>query len=83
MSKTVFITGATGNIGGKILLTLVKNDPDAKIIAPVRSKSPALARQRLAQTLSFLDPEFDVNLIDQRVQLVCGDITDQTAWASG
>lgn len=75
MSNTVFITGATGNIGGKLLITILDRDPDAKIIALIRGESVAAAQNRLAQALCVLAPEFDTAAIGSRVRVICGDIT--------
>jgi thioester reductase-like protein len=76
MSNTVFITGATGNIGGKLLAKILESDPETRIIALIRDKSTSTARQRLAHTVSTLSPEFDAALLDHRVSIVCGDITE-------
>ncbi len=75
MSNTVFITGVTGNIGGKLLITILDNDPDTKIIALIRGESAAVAQSRLEQALRVLSPEFDTALIGSRVRVICGDIT--------
>ncbi len=75
MSNTVFLTGATGNIGGKLLITILDKDPDAKIIALIRGESAAAAQSRLEQILRVLSPEFDIASIGNRVRVICGDIT--------
>ena len=75
MSNTVFITGATGNIGGKLLITILDKDPDTKIIALIRGESVSAARSRLEQALRVLAPEFDIAAISSRVRVICGDIT--------
>jgi thioester reductase-like protein len=75
MPNTVFITGATGNIGGKLLITILDKDPDAKIIALIRGDSVSAARSRLEQALSVLAPEFDITSISSNVRVICGDIT--------
>ena len=76
MSNTVFITGATGNIGGKLLITILDKDPDTKIIALIRGESAAVAQNRLEQTLRVLSPEFDIASVGSRVRVICGDITE-------
>jgi thioester reductase-like protein len=75
MPNIVFITGATGNIGGKLLITILSKDPDAKVIALIRGESVAAAQSRLEQALCVLAPEFDTALIGSRVSVICGDIT--------
>jgi thioester reductase-like protein len=75
MSNTVFLTGATGNIGGKLLITILDKDPDAKIIALIRGESLTAAQNRLIQALCVLAPEFDTAAIGSRVSVICGDIT--------
>jgi thioester reductase-like protein len=75
MPNTVFITGATGNIGGKLLITILDKDHDTRIIALIRGESVSAARSRLVQALCVLEPEFDTALIGSRVRVICGDIT--------
>jgi nucleoside-diphosphate-sugar epimerase len=70
MSNTVFITGATGNIGGKLLTTILDKDPDTRIIALIRGESAAVAQSRLEQALRVLAPEFDTALISSRVRVI-------------
>jgi thioester reductase-like protein len=77
MTQTLFITGATGNIGGKILLETIERNPDARIIALVRAESQASAWRRLLHTLQILAPEIDVTAVSRRVRVVCGDITEE------
>ncbi len=76
MSNTVFITGATGNIGGKLLIRILDRDPDTKIVALVRGTSVEDAGSRLRQALHLLAPEFDTALTGSRVRVICGDITE-------
>lgn len=75
MSRTVFITGATGNIGGELLLKILAKEPGTRVIALIRGESSVAARTRLIQTLLTLSPDFAVTSFDQRVQVLCGDIT--------
>ncbi|MCX6831727.1 MAG: SDR family oxidoreductase [candidate division Zixibacteria bacterium] len=75
MSNTVFITGATGNIGGKLLITILDKDPNTRIIALIRGESAAVAQNRFEQVLRVLSPEFDTAAIGSRIRVICGDIT--------
>ncbi len=74
MSAKILITGATGNIGGKILLTILANEPETEIVALVRGSSKSAAKERLQQAVQVLDRELDLAQFEDRVRVVCGDI---------
>ena len=67
--KHVFLTGATGNVGGRILTEFL-SDRNYRVTALVRAPSRAAALQRLAPVLSFWEaaPPGD------RLDVVPGDI---------
>lgn len=74
MTETIFITGATGNIGAKLVVRLLETDSDRRLILLVRGASPAKARERLEDVLKITDPDLPESCI-RRITVVCGDIT--------
>ncbi|UCE23573.1 MAG: SDR family oxidoreductase [Candidatus Zixiibacteriota bacterium] len=75
MKKTIFITGATGNIGAKLTSHILSTDPASRLILLVRGRSHRDACERLERILRITSPEFDLNLLRTRAEIVCGDIT--------
>ena len=75
MSKTIFITGATGNIGGMLLCHLLEDQSIGRIIALVRAESVSHAARRIAHTVKTLRPELQGRLQGSRLRIVTGDIT--------
>jgi len=75
MIRTLFITGVTGNLGGKLVLRILEDDPDARLILLIRGESIPHAMSRLENTLKTHDPGLDLQSYSKRVKVVCGDIT--------
>lgn len=75
--RTIFITGATGNLGGMILSQAVEDYHDANLVALARGKSQIDAESRLCDTLKVYSPGIDFSSIRGRLKIVCGDITEQ------
>ncbi|MEW5923786.1 MAG: SDR family oxidoreductase [Candidatus Zixiibacteriota bacterium] len=75
MRRTIFITGATGNIGGKIVCEILRTDPSAKMVLLVRGKSKTEAHDRLVATIRKLSPDNYGIDFDERIEVACGDIT--------
>ncbi|UCD93864.1 MAG: SDR family oxidoreductase [Candidatus Zixiibacteriota bacterium] len=75
MTGTFFITGATGNIGGKLVARILKADKSPRLILLVRADSSAGAQQRLSRVLRTLSPDLDLSAAKEKITLVCGDIT--------
>lgn len=67
--KHVFLTGATGNVGGRILAEFL-SDPDYRVTALVRAPSRTAAMQRLAPVLTY----WEVPPPGERLETVPGDI---------
>lgn len=67
--KHVFLTGATGNVGGRILAEFL-SDPEYRVTALVRAPSRAAALQRLAPVLTF----WEVPPPGDRLDVLVGDI---------
>ena len=53
MSMTGFITGATGNIGGRLTSRILNDEPDARLILLVRGDSSHQAWERVENSYSF------------------------------
>jgi len=68
----IFLTGATGLVGGELLVTLSKRQEVDKIYCLVRSQSEAEAIARLEQVFALHDDHFDRN----RVVPVLGNLFD-------
>lgn len=75
MGFTVFITGATGNIGGKLAAHILQERSDIRLKMLVRAGSVIEARSRVEQTIKVLSPEFDIKLLRERCDVICGDVT--------
>jgi nucleoside-diphosphate-sugar epimerase len=75
MVTTVFITGATGNIGGKIIGHILQQDTQTELVLLVRDHSNSKAGRRFEDVLRTLYPEIDGVEAKRRIRVVCGDIT--------
>jgi len=75
MAETIFITGATGNIGAKIVGHILDRERSAKLILLVRGKSDIEARRRFEKTLAKIHPTANMNDVRSRVEVIAGDIT--------
>lgn len=72
---SVFLTGATGVLGGRVLYELLRST-DATIHCLVRAENDELARERLANSLQIYDvaDEFS-RVVNDRVKPVIGDVS--------
>lgn len=61
--KTIFITGATGFLGGELLVDLAKRKDVSKIYCLVRAGSKEKATERLKKVFSFHNDHFDAKKI--------------------
>jgi thioester reductase-like protein len=75
MVNTVFVTGATGNIGGKIVAHILQDDALTQLVLLVRGHSNSEARRRVEDVLHTLHPEIDLVEARRRIRVVSGDIT--------
>ena len=75
MSHTIFMTGATGNIGGRILNELIRTtDSEFKLL--IYGKTDEDAKNELHRVLSFWGLNTtDTNLLN-RMEILRGDISD-------
>ena len=74
--EVVLLTGATGVLGGRILVELLRNT-NVNIRCLVRADSSEQGRERLAKILRVYDPQCTLGQrFADRVQVVLGDITD-------
>ncbi|MFR9749865.1 SDR family NAD(P)-dependent oxidoreductase [Nocardia sp. 004] len=84
--RSVFITGVTGVLGGKLLHDLLAHT-DVRVSCLVRGKTVATAERRIKHFLSTYDPDgaLDKAFAD-RVTTVLGDVSsarlglDETSW---
>lgn len=75
MGSRVFITGGTGNIGGKAAARILRDDPDSEVLLLVRARSPHEAMGRVKGVIRILSPELEFSRIRDRVRVYCGDVT--------
>ena len=73
MDGEIFITGATGFIGGSILQKWL-NGTDLKVNLLVRSKKGVNPKSRTYEVLTGLFPETDISAFSQRVEVIEGDL---------
>lgn len=69
----IFLTGATGLVGGELLVTLSKRSEINKIYCLTRAKSETEATRRLQQVFELHDDAFDPD----RIIPVIGDLFDE------
>jgi thioester reductase-like protein len=75
MNTTAFITGATGLVGGNLVVRLLRNPEVARILLLVRAESQAEARARLFDHLKVIaGPLSDIRAAD-RIEVLPGDVT--------
>ena len=77
MANTIFITGATGNIGGKIVGHILEQNNSDRIILLVRAESIPEARKRLDNVMRKTSPHLNMSDFADRIEIICGDITDR------
>ncbi|MEW1739625.1 thioester reductase domain-containing protein [Nocardia beijingensis] len=84
--RSVFITGVTGVLGGKLLHDLLTKS-DVRVTCLVRGKTVAAAERRIKHFLSTYDPEATLDeAFAERVTTVLGDVSverlglDEVTW---
>jgi thioester reductase-like protein len=75
MNTTVFITGATGLVGGNLTLRLLRDPAVARILLLVRADCRADARTRLLTHLQRISPSLSGIELDDRLDVLAGDVT--------
>lgn len=73
MGGGIFLTGATGFIGGSFLQKWL-NETDLKVNLLVRSKKEVNPKSRAREVLTGLFPEADISTLSQRVEVIEGDL---------
>lgn len=75
--KTVFLTGATGVLGGRILTDLLQST-SSRIYCLARGRDPAHCRQRVRSLLRVYDPDARLeSAFLSRVSVLGGDVTQE------
>ncbi len=77
MKNEILITGSTGNIGGEMVLQLLRDFPQSRLYLLVRAVNCSEARERLEKHLEILSPDFKLQDYPGRIQILCGDITEK------
>ena len=75
MKKTIFITGATGNVGAKLVAQILQNDLNAHLVLLIRSQSTVEGEQRVMEAVQMVSPEIDYSQARRRIEVVCGDVS--------
>jgi thioester reductase-like protein len=73
-TQTVFITGATGNIGGKLAADILLEHPETHVALLIRGDSEAMARRRAVAAIRCYAPQLDSTRLTRRVSAIHGDI---------
>lgn len=77
MKKTVFITGATGNIGSKLVIDILKNEPEFNMILLIRARNHPAAVHRLIDIINTQNFDIDFHEAGKRIKILTGDITQK------
>ncbi|AUH51676.1 NAD(P)H-binding protein [Chromobacterium sp. ATCC 53434] len=80
MRSRMFITGATGFLGGELAAQLIKSPQWDEALFLVRACSPAHGRLRLADTLLKHGVEFKLIPRLRLDQIICGDLNTAFEW---
>jgi thioester reductase-like protein len=75
MSNTILVTGATGNIGSKLVLQFLSGDVHDRLVLLVRGRSDADARRRMLDLLATLPGARSLGHRWHSVQVLAGDVT--------
>jgi long-chain acyl-CoA synthetase len=75
MSRTIFLTGATGFVGHNLFSRILLENPRTELILLVRSRSQGEAEQRIKELFVSYTQEIDYNQVKDRITIVRGDIT--------
>jgi thioester reductase-like protein len=75
LNKIVFLTGATGLVGGNLIPRILKDQNVIRLILLIRGGSDKKAEQRVDEMLGTLYPKMDKDQAKTRIQVVRGDIT--------
>ncbi len=76
MSRTIFLTGPTGNLGAPLLWRLLQRAEVDRVYTLVRAKSDQEGLARIVKAVSAATGDVNLPLIHQKLRPVCGDITD-------
>lgn len=74
MEKVIFLTGATGLVGGNLIPRILKEDPANTVVLLVRARSEEEARHRVVNTLRLVCPELDWKSESHRLRVILGDV---------
>jgi len=77
MRNSIFLTGATGNIGANLMLRILDEDPDCRLFLLVRADSTVEAAHRVSDAVRKVAPEADIDAIRRRTTVLCGDVSQR------
>ncbi len=73
--RTIFLTGATGLVGGNLIPRLLKRDRSTRLLLLVRGDSQKEAGKRAAEYIHFFAPDIPEAECRERITVLRGDIT--------
>jgi myxalamid-type nonribosomal peptide synthetase MxaA len=76
-AKNIFLTGATGYLGSRLLVEILHTHPTADLYCLVRADSEDTGRKRIAKALSQHGAGYTVSGSFSRVHIVCGNIEQE------
>ncbi|GLR27129.1 SDR family oxidoreductase [Limnobacter litoralis] len=79
-SPTLFLTGATGFIGGAVAARLIRTPKWANCLFLVRASTPEGGVSRLAHVLKSHDVTDELLEKIRPEQIICGSLTDVSSW---
>lgn len=74
MAASIFITGATGNIGAAVVCGLLDREDHDRLTVLVRGGSGPQVTQRLVEAVRVYRPDLSGEMIASRIEAVSGDI---------
>ncbi len=75
MNQVVFLTGATGLVGGNLIPRILKDHNLTRLVLLIRGKSDIEAKLRVNRMLEAMTPEVSKDQVKRHIQVVRGDIT--------
>lgn len=76
MNNMIFLTGATGLVGGNLLLRILQRDPSTTVSILVRAVSDRKAEERVINHLKQISQGSEYEQIAGRVRIIRGDVTE-------
>lgn len=76
-SPTIFITGATGFLGGAVIAQLIESKTPCRLVALVRGENNESCLHRVVKSVARFTDESQVSKLLAITEVISGDLTDQ------